>query len=82
MADGLRGHGPMSATWVPAPQTLRTARLLLRCPRPGDGARVHAAVVESLADLRVWSASVTRVRARLSGVRRKSVAHCATRLVE
>jgi RimJ/RimL family protein N-acetyltransferase len=37
---------------------LQTERLLLRCPRPGDGAAVHAAVVESLAALRAWPASL------------------------
>lgn len=37
---------------------LRTARLLLRCPREGDGASVHEAVVESLNALRAWPASL------------------------
>ena len=37
---------------------LRTARLLLRCPREGDGAAVHEAVVESLPELRAWPASL------------------------
>ena len=37
---------------------LKTDRLLLRTPRPGDGARVHEAVVETLAALRAWPASL------------------------
>lgn len=41
---------------------LLTPRLLLRCPRPGDGAVVHEAVVESLADLRRWPASLPWVQ--------------------
>lgn len=39
------------------PLTYETERLILRCPRPGDGAVVHASVVESLADLRRFPAS-------------------------
>jgi RimJ/RimL family protein N-acetyltransferase len=37
---------------------LHTDRLLLRPPRPGDGARVHEAVVETLDALRAWPASL------------------------
>jgi RimJ/RimL family protein N-acetyltransferase len=37
---------------------LQTGRLLLRCPRAGDGVAVHEAVVESLAALRAWPASL------------------------
>jgi RimJ/RimL family protein N-acetyltransferase len=37
---------------------LETERLILRCPQPGDGAFTHEAVVESLADLRAWPASL------------------------
>jgi RimJ/RimL family protein N-acetyltransferase len=40
------------------PLQLETGRLLIRCPRPGDGALVHAAVVESLAALREFPASL------------------------
>ena len=39
---------------------LSTARLLLRCPREGDGLAVHEAVVESLTELRAWPASLPR----------------------
>jgi len=38
---------------------LRTARLQLRCPHDGDGPAVHEAVVESLAELRAWPASLS-----------------------
>ena len=37
---------------------LSTTRLLLRCPREGDGVLVHEAVVESLNELRAWPASL------------------------
>ncbi len=37
---------------------LRGATTILRCPEPGDGARVHEAVVESLEELRKWPASI------------------------
>ncbi len=36
------------------PETLETARLILRCPRPGDGPELYAATAESLAELRPW----------------------------
>jgi RimJ/RimL family protein N-acetyltransferase len=39
-------------------QALKTPRLLLRGPREGDGASVHAAVVETLDHLRAWPASL------------------------
>jgi hypothetical protein len=40
------------------PEQLETQRLLIRCPRPGDGAAVYAAVLESLPELRAWGASL------------------------
>jgi RimJ/RimL family protein N-acetyltransferase len=40
------------------PLHLETPRLVLRCPRPEDGATVHASVVESLAELRRFAASL------------------------
>jgi RimJ/RimL family protein N-acetyltransferase len=40
------------------PEALRTSRLRLRCPKEGDGASVHAAVVETLDRLRAWPASL------------------------
>ncbi len=48
----------MSAVNNPAlldfPEQFETERLLIRPPRPGDGAIMHAAVMESLAELRLW----------------------------
>jgi hypothetical protein len=40
------------------PHEFRTARLLLRAPRPGDGAVVHASIVETLDDLRRYPSSL------------------------
>ncbi|HET7865050.1 MAG TPA: GNAT family N-acetyltransferase [Burkholderiaceae bacterium] len=40
------------------PDQLETERLSIRCPRAGDGAIVHASVVESLAALRAFPASM------------------------
>jgi RimJ/RimL family protein N-acetyltransferase len=36
------------------PHAFESERLLIRAPRPGDGARVHEAIVESLEELRPW----------------------------
>jgi len=36
------------------PESFETARLLVRAPRPRDGAEVNAAVRESIAELRPW----------------------------
>jgi RimJ/RimL family protein N-acetyltransferase len=41
-------------TAAPVPTELRTPRLLLRAPRPGDAAAVHAAIHASLPELRPW----------------------------
>jgi RimJ/RimL family protein N-acetyltransferase len=41
------------------PAQLETERLLIRVARPGDGAVMHAAVSESLAELSPWLAWVT-----------------------
>ena len=43
---------------IDVPTEIETPRLLLRCPRAGDGVVVHEAVVESLQALRAWSASL------------------------
>ena len=40
------------------PDHFETARLLLRAPRPGDGAIVNASVIETLDDLRRYPASM------------------------
>lgn len=36
------------------PDEFESERLIMRPPRPGDGAAMHAAVMESLDDLRPW----------------------------
>lgn len=36
------------------PESFESERLLIRAPRPGDGADVHAAIVESMGELRPW----------------------------
>jgi RimJ/RimL family protein N-acetyltransferase len=36
------------------PNSFESERLLIRAPRPGDGAMVNAAVLDSLAELRPW----------------------------
>ncbi len=36
------------------PESFETPRLLVRAPRPGDGAEIAAAVRESIAELRPW----------------------------
>lgn len=40
------------------PDRIETERLLLRAPRPGDGAMVNASVLETLDDLRRYPASM------------------------
>ncbi len=42
----------MNPLLIDVPERIETERLILRCPRPGDGAAVNAAVCESLAELR------------------------------
>jgi RimJ/RimL family protein N-acetyltransferase len=44
----------MDPLLIDVPERIETERLLLRCPQPGDGAALNAAVRESLADLRPW----------------------------
>lgn len=36
------------------PASVDTARLTLRCPQPGDGVEFHAAVLDSIDELRPW----------------------------
>ncbi|MFG6449028.1 GNAT family N-acetyltransferase [Roseateles sp. BYS180W] len=43
-----------SATLVEVPTELRGARFVLRAPQPGDGAALHAAVLETLQELQQW----------------------------
>lgn len=40
------------------PDQFESQRLLIRCPRPGDGPLVYEAVCETLSDLRAWPASL------------------------
>lgn len=40
------------------PDQLETERLILRCPRPGDGRQVFEAVCDSIDALRAWPASL------------------------
>jgi RimJ/RimL family protein N-acetyltransferase len=47
-----------SGNAIEVPTEIKTDRLLLRCPRPGDGAVVHASVLESLSALREFPASL------------------------
>lgn len=39
---------------IEVPERIVTERLILRCPRPGDGAAVNAAVAETIDSLRPW----------------------------
>lgn len=36
------------------PHAFETERLYIRCPQPGDGAEINAAIVESQAELKPW----------------------------
>jgi RimJ/RimL family protein N-acetyltransferase len=40
------------------PEQFESQRLLIRCPRPGDGPLVYEAVCETLSDLRAWPVSL------------------------
>ena len=44
----------MNPILLDIPESFETDRLLIRCPRPGDGAEVNAAIRESVDDLRPW----------------------------
>jgi RimJ/RimL family protein N-acetyltransferase len=44
----------MDPLLIDVPPRLETPRLILRCPQPGDGARLNEAVRDSLAELRPW----------------------------
>ena len=44
----------MDPLLIDVPEQLLTERFILRCPRPGDGATLNAAVCATLADLRPW----------------------------
>jgi ribosomal-protein-serine acetyltransferase len=38
------------------PEQFESERLVIRCPRPGDGPAIHEAVAESLDELLPWMA--------------------------
>ena len=44
----------MDPLLIDVPERLETQRLVLRCPRPGDGLAVNSAVCDSLEGLRPW----------------------------
>ncbi len=44
----------MDLLLIDVPERITTERFILRCPRPGDGASLNAAVCESMDDLRPW----------------------------
>ena len=44
----------MDPLLIDVPARLPTERLILRCPRPGDGPLLHEAEHETLEDLRLW----------------------------
>lgn len=50
---------PFNPVLLDLPERIDTARLVLRAPRPGDGAAVHASVTETLEDLRRYPASMS-----------------------
>ena len=39
---------------IDVPERIHTERLILRCPRPGDGAALNRAVAETLEQLKPW----------------------------
>ena len=51
----------MNPVLLDIPESLETERLLIRCPRAGDGAEVNAAIRETLEELRPWMPWVTPV---------------------
>ena len=49
---------PFNPVLLDVPDHIETERLLIRAPRPGDGALLHASVLETLDDLRRHPASM------------------------
>lgn len=45
---------PVDPVLLDFPDQFETERLIIRAPRPGDGAPGHEAIAESLAELRPW----------------------------
>jgi RimJ/RimL family protein N-acetyltransferase len=58
VADDRAGADNRSAMAAPIlldiPESFETERLLIRVPRPGEGAEVNAAVLETFDDLHLW----------------------------
>jgi RimJ/RimL family protein N-acetyltransferase len=52
------GEAAFNPILLELPDHFESARLMIRSPRPGDGEAVHASVVETLADLRRFPASL------------------------
>jgi RimJ/RimL family protein N-acetyltransferase len=48
----------MQPILLDVPDVIRTARLTVRCPKPGDGQRIYKAIVDSLDGLRQFPASL------------------------
>jgi RimJ/RimL family protein N-acetyltransferase len=44
----------MDPLLIDVPEQIESNRLIIRAPRPGDGAEINAAIVESIAELRQW----------------------------
>lgn len=44
----------MDPLLIDVPERLLTERFILRCPQPGDGPALNAAVCDTLAELRLW----------------------------
>ena len=44
----------MDLLLIDVPQRVSTERFILRCPQPGDGAAINAAICATLDDLRPW----------------------------
>lgn len=72
-AGGADLSGPVTdPLLLDLPGEIRTARLLLRPPRAGDGAAVHAAIAESLPALRAFLASLPWVAGEQSAGKSES----------
>jgi RimJ/RimL family protein N-acetyltransferase len=44
----------MEPLLIDVPERIGTERFILRCPQPGDGAAINAAVIDTLGDLQPW----------------------------
>jgi RimJ/RimL family protein N-acetyltransferase len=44
----------MDLLLIDVPERIETERFILRCPQPGDGAAINAAVLDTLGDLQPW----------------------------